>query len=394
MWEVTNSNNSRVQDPVSIKRVARYFFADIYREPNTFNINEQLEIIKLFPSYFSADEGLYVFGPVTLKEVKSTLKIFAKDKSPGPDGWTIDFYLFFFDLFGQYLVDAIEDSRLSGLIPETLNNTFLTLIPKVDRPATFADYRPIALCNLMYKLITKIIAERIKPFLGVHVSDEQFGFLPDHRILDAVGLVQEVLHSAKARLAPAISLKIDLEKSYDKVNWSFLCLTLFQIGLPFEMVRWIMACVTGANFIVLINEVPSESFNCSRGIRQGFPLSPYLFLLIIEGLSLLIARAKKDKRIKGLKVIGSLIITHILFVDDVLLFGDGSLLEWLRYINLFCAAAEMFVSERKSVFASLNVSQDISLLISQQFSHPWHTMEDGFTYMGFSLKPNNYLVDD
>ena len=86
-------------------------------------------------------------------------------------------------------MDVIEESRFSGLIPETLNNTFLTLIPKVDRPATFADYRPIALCNLMYKLITKIIAERLNPFLGIHVSAEQFGFFPNRQILDAVRIV-------------------------------------------------------------------------------------------------------------------------------------------------------------------------------------------------------------
>ena len=110
-----------------------------------------------------------------------------------------------------------------------------------------------------------------------------------------------------------------------------------------------MACVASANFAVLINGVPNDSFNFPWGIQQEYPFFPYLFLLIIEGLSLLIAREKKEKRIKGLKVTGSLTLTHIFFVDDVLLFGDGRLLEWLHYkylINLFFGAYGMSVSER------------------------------------------------
>ena len=150
-------------------------------------------------------------------------------------------------------------------------------------------------------------------------------------------------------------------------------LTLLQIGISFDMVKWMMSCVTTANFIVLINGTPSETFRVTRGIRQGFPLSPYLFLLIIEGLSLLIAQAKTDRKIIGLKVMGSIYLTHILFVDDVILFDDGSLLEWLHYkslINLFCRASGMTVSPRKSSFGFLNIAEDTIRRIGAHFSYP------------------------
>ena len=116
---------------------------------------------------------------ISLLEVESTLKAFAKDKSPRPDGWTSEFYLHFLPLRGPEIVNAMEDSHISGIDPNALNTTYLTLIPKVDRPSSFVEYRPIALCNLLYKLMSKIIAGRIKGALGRSISAEQFGFLPE-----------------------------------------------------------------------------------------------------------------------------------------------------------------------------------------------------------------------
>lgn len=130
-------------------------------------------------------------------------------------------------MLGVELVQAIEDTKCSGVIPDNLNTTYLTLIPKLDRPVSVGDYRPIALCNLLYKLITKIIAERLKPVLGKFISVEQFGFLPNRQILHAVGIVQEVLQSVKSKKLSALILTLDLEKAYDKVDWSFLRLILF-----------------------------------------------------------------------------------------------------------------------------------------------------------------------
>ena len=169
------------------------------------------------------------------------------------------------------------------------------------------------------------------------------------------------------------SLSNLISKGLDKVNWSLLRLTLLQIGLYFDMVKWMMSCVTTTNFAVFINGTPSKTFKVTQGIRQGCPLSPYLFLLIIEGLSLLIAQAKADRKIIELKVTGSIYLTHILFLDDVILFGDGSLLEWIHYkslINLFCRASGMTVSPRKYSFGFLNIVEDTIRRIGAHFSYP------------------------
>ena len=160
-----------------------------------------------------------------------------------------------------------------------LKSTFISLIPKKDMPEHFYDFRPIDPCNLVYKMVTKIIANRIKPKLFEVVSKQQFGFLSNRQILDAIGVSQQFLHLVKVKKLSCLIMKVDLAKSYDKVNWVFLRLILLHIGLPVEFTNWILVCVYSVNFVVLANGSPTSFFCSSRGLRQGFPLLPYYFYL-------------------------------------------------------------------------------------------------------------------
>ena len=119
---------------------------------------------------------------------------------------------------------------------------------------------------------------------------------------------------------------MDLIKSYDHVNWGFLRL-LLQIGLPLGTTDWIITCISFSCSVVLMNGTPSKIFNCTRGLQQGWPLSPLLFLLVIEGLSRLISTTKVEGKIKGIKFSPTLFITHLLFVDDVILFCSSTIEE-------------------------------------------------------------------
>ena len=105
-------------------------------------------------------------------EVETALKSFKKDKSPGPDVWPVEFFLAFFDLLGDELVNLVEVSRKKGRVLPSLNSTFIALIPKKDKPLSFADFRPISLCNLVYKLIAKVAAQCLKPFLDKFISPQ------------------------------------------------------------------------------------------------------------------------------------------------------------------------------------------------------------------------------
>jgi hypothetical protein len=148
-------------------------------------------------------------------------------------------------------------------------------------------------------------------------------------------------------------LKLDLIKAYDHVDWGFLRLVLLQVGLSLEATDWILGCVTSANFVVLINGRPTNFFKSNRGLRQGCPLSPLLFLLVIEGLSRAIQEQVREKNIEGIVVARGLNITHLMFVDDVILFGSGNFEEWEAFkevMDLFCKATGMDFSPQKSSF--------------------------------------------
>jgi hypothetical protein len=151
-------------------------------------IVDQVESVRLFPRMVIDEELVVLEKPVSEKEILEVLKGFPKEKSPGPDGWSVEFFIFFFDLVAKDLMEVVEESCIKGEVIKSLNSTFIALIPKVNGPTNFGDFRPIALCNLYYKVISKIIAQRLRPILSRSLSEEQFGFLKGRQINDAIGI--------------------------------------------------------------------------------------------------------------------------------------------------------------------------------------------------------------
>jgi hypothetical protein len=132
-----------------------------------------------------------------------------------------------------------------------------------------------------------MIANRIKPFLSRSLSEEQLGFLQGRRIQDAIDTTHESLHSIKKKKIISLILKLDLRKAYDCVDWALLRLILLKVGFGIQMTNWVMSCVTSSSFEILLNNEAIDFFISGRGLRQGCPLSPLLFIMVMEGLSLL-----------------------------------------------------------------------------------------------------------
>lgn len=353
IWEIIEQNGCGVSSQPDLERAARDHFEKLYTKLNNLNLRAQMEVLQCMPCFFTDDDNEHIGRPVALDEVAIVLKKMAKDKSLGPDGWTVEFYTQFFDLLGNELVSLVEEARTTGRVNGGLNLTFISLIPKVSEPSSFQDYRPISLCNLLYKIISKVIVDHIRDGLSRGISSEQFGFLKQRLIFDAIGTAQETIHYAQTSFGSSLVFKIDLVKAYDLVDWSFLRLLLLNAGLNLGISNWILGCITSVNFAVLVNRQPSSFFKASRGLRQGCPLLPLVFLMVIKGLSRLILLAKAQGSITGIKTSRHFFITHLLFVDDVLIFGAGTLEEWSQYktiLDLFCLATSMSISISKSCF--------------------------------------------
>jgi hypothetical protein len=154
-------------------------------------INDQVHTTGLYDCIVKDEDTPLLHNLCTLVEVWEVLKSFAKDKIPGPNGRMIEFLIHYFDLLGVDLLELVEESRIRACVNKLLNATFLTLIPKVNNPLTFGDFIPIALCNICYKMISKVIENMLKPVLSCSLLEEQLGYIKGKQILDAIGTTQE-----------------------------------------------------------------------------------------------------------------------------------------------------------------------------------------------------------
>jgi len=373
------------------------YFQKLFRAPEQANIADVIRLAQKFPRFVDEEGNRDLMAEISEEELKVVLGSFQKDKSPGPDGWSIEFFLDLFDLLGNDLLAVLEDSRTSGRFPASFNSTFIALIPKSDNALALNEYRPISLCNCIYKIISKVIARRLKRVLSDNVSAEQFGFLEGRQIHEAIGVAQEGLHSLKSKNQKGAILKIDLSKAYDKVSWLYLRLLLTHLGFGIAFIRWIMTCISTVSFSVLINGAASPFFHAERGLRQGCPLSPLLFLLVAEGLSRAISEAKVEGRFQGIQVAPNLNITHLLFVDDVLIFCSGNRRETRvlkEILDLFSKATGMELNAGKSSLTTnrLRPTEEEELL--RYFPFNAAGLDEGLKYLGFSLKANLYLKRD
>ena len=186
------------------------------------------------------------------------------------------------------------------------------------------DFRPISLCNVIYKIISKVLANRLKQVLSHIISPTQNAFVSGRLITDNILVAYETLHTMHARKKGkkgTLALKLDISKAYDRVEWQFLQGIMEKMGFPTQWIERVMSCVTTASFSILVNGKPYVMVHPSRGIRQEGPLSPYLFLLCAEGFTALFAKAELEGRIKGVFICrGAPKVTNLLFADDSLLF--------------------------------------------------------------------------
>ena len=192
---------------------------------------------------------------VTDEEITATLRSMKPYKAPSLDSLHAGFFQRFWPTMGDLVKKEVRHIFDTKKMLEYLNKTHLVLIPKIQGPETLGNYRPISLCNTTYKIVSKIIVNRIRPVLQNLISPVQTAFVPGRKGTDNAIIVQELIHSiSKAKGKEGyMAIKIDLEKAYDKLEWSFIKEHLFHINLPTDLIELIMSCISSITTTILFN---------------------------------------------------------------------------------------------------------------------------------------------
>lgn len=224
------------------------------------------------------------------------------------------------------MIDFCKGILKNGYSPIDANKTDIVLISKSHNPTNLSNFSPISLCSVLYKLMAKVLANRLQLIIGKCIDPTQCTFIPNRLITNNVFVTYELLHGFRNRRVGKrgdMALKLDMSKTYDRVEWPFLEAMLLKLGFASTLVQLIMQCITTTSYSVVVNGHRGNSFKPSRGFRQGDSLSPFLFVICSEGLSSLMRLAVQNGVIRGSKVTtNGPCISHLLFVDDNILFGS------------------------------------------------------------------------
>jgi len=218
-------------------------------------------------------------------------------KAPGLDGMPPLFFQHFWPLIGNVVTKIVLDFLNFGILPLNFNETHIVLAPKIKEPKRVTNYRLISLCNVVYKLASKAIANRLKKILPSIINDTQSAFVHGRLITDNVLVTFETMHHINMKKdgkKGEMTLKLDISKAYDRVEWGCLDKIMEKLGFESRWRKLLLTCISTVTYSIQINGKPNGHIVLSRGLRQGNPLSPYLFLLFVEGLSSLIKKGVSD----------------------------------------------------------------------------------------------------
>ncbi|GKV37508.1 hypothetical protein SLEP1_g45534 [Rubroshorea leprosula] len=261
----------------------------------------------------------------TEKDIQNAVWDCDSTKSPSPDGFNFRFIKTMWEEIKQDVIGFVQEFHEHGKLVRGSNSSFITLIPKVENPQRIEEYRPISLIGAMYKILAKLLANRLRKVLDKIIGEQQMAFIEGRQLMDGVVIANEVIDEAKRKRLKSFLFKVDFEKAYDKVSWDFVDYMLMRTGFTVKWRKWIRECLQTSMISILVNGSPTKQFSVNKGIRQGDPLSPFLFLLVAKGLNGLMQSAVEKNLFKGVRIgNGNIAISHLQFADDTLFFGEAS----------------------------------------------------------------------
>ncbi|KAL0307384.1 UNVERIFIED_CONTAM: hypothetical protein Scaly_2984900 [Sesamum calycinum] len=322
VYQIQNSDGILLLDYPAVTNEFVQYFQQLFGGTRRAN---QVDLSHLQPfakNIIQESEAELLNSPIQRQEIKDALFDINEDSAPGPDGFSSGFFKSAWAVVKDDFCSAVNEFFDHSRMLKQLNTTLLVLIPKVNMPIKVADFRPISCCNVIYKVISKIMVKRMQLVLDKLIDSTQNAFVPGRSISTNVLLAQELLSGYnQKKLPPRCTIKVDLQKAYDMVDWGYLLAVLRLFGFPDKFISWVEQCITTASFSISLNGENHGFFNSGRGLRQGDPISPYLFVLIMESFHLLIrSKITAEPNFHYHWRCKELSIVNLCFADDLLLF--------------------------------------------------------------------------
>ena len=341
-----------IHDPKEISEAQTMFYKKLYSEQideksscysdslNDFLKNNDMPKL-------SEEQKTKCDNEISEKEILNSIKQLANGKTPGSDGLPADFYKFFWTDIKQLLIDSIKYSMKKGELSIEQKRGIITLLPKKHKNRLLLkNWRPISLLNTDYKIIAKMLAIRLQEVLPSIINDDQSGYLKGRYIGQNIRILEDVSFFTQSNNLPGILLSIDFEKAFDSINWNFLFNTLQHVNFGNIFINYIKTMYNDIQSTILNNGSTGSYFKLQRGVRQGCPLSAFLFILCLETLA---NKIRNDKNIKGIKL-GNREIKISLLADDItLILADlDSVKNSLNVLKLFTKCAGLKINVEKT----------------------------------------------
>ena len=378
--KITHREQELFSHESKIAAVTDYFSGIMGEAGNStwkFNIDE------LYNGRQLASESLT--APFTDREALQAIRSMNKLSAPGPDGFGPIFYSCAWTTVKTQVMDLLNAFQQGEAELERINRAYMVLLPKKPGCTTVDSFRPINLQNCSVKIITKIMTTRLQQDICSLIDLDQTGFIQGRSITENFVYAMELIQCCHKRKTPALVIKLDFAKAFDTVNWDGLLTVLRARGFNQKWQRWILQLLASSKTSVLLNGVPGPWFACKRGLRQGDPLSLYLFLLVADVLQSLIKHSRGVRH----PLIDDRPCPVLQYADDtlILLRADLEDVKTLKKnLDDFSDATGLKINFSKSAAVPMNIDeQHLPLMIATLGCRL-----EGFpqTYLGLPLSPH------
>lgn len=352
LHRIKDKNGDWVEGQEDIFREILDHFSEVYVAEECVGIAECLQTVQ---PKVSQEMNKSLMAQVTDVEIKKAVDSLGASKAPGPDGLNEMFYQNHWEVAKEEVSEAIKEFFRGAEFPVEINETVVALAPKVALPESIHQLRPISCCNFMSKVIAKIIVHRLRGFMDGLISENQSAFIGGRQIQDNLVIAQELFYALKKKDKGGkehLAINFDMSKAYDRLEWEFLSLAVRAHGFCEEWVNLVMKLVTTVSYIYKVNGYLSNKIIPKRGLRQGDPLSPYLFILAADVLSAMLSKAQSQGVIQGFRQRrGDFSLTHLFFADDSILFAKANneeVFQLVWILNAYSRASGQKINLAKS----------------------------------------------